>query len=483
MFTGEFSVPEKESDGTEMPPGIKSKKVLYILSELEDQYLSGDESVPWVVGFSGGKDSTALLQLVWLAVADLPESYRRREIFVVCNDTLVENPVIQSYVVDVLERMKVAAKEQGLPIHVDTTVPQADQTFWVNVIGRGYPVPNNTFRWCTDRLKISPTGRFIEERVAESGEAIILVGTRRGESATRARSIARHEIRSRRLVRHPTQAHAFVYSPIKEMTLEEVWYVINVIPSPWGADNGTLFQIYADASADDYECPTMVADKSHTSCGQSRFGCWTCTVVPEDKSLKTLIARGKNWLAPLLKLRNEMYDERNQSENRMSTRRNGQRAVTSEGRNFGPYTPDYRAGLLKRLLAAQVEIQKEKPHAELISTRDLITIQLLWQHDSAMSHGWKFSKTVSQICNEVYGRKVEMDKSEEHRKQEAELLRKCCGNETQAKLLEDLLALVDSKRLLASKRGLDDDIESALDDFLRSTHERSSQPQRTEGNR
>lgn len=74
--------------------------------------------------------------------------------------------------------------------------------------------------------------------------------------------------------------------------LEEIWYIINAIPSPWGYDNSVLFNIYLDASADDYECPTVVTDKSHGSCGQSRFGCWVCTVVKDDKSMRSLIKRG-----------------------------------------------------------------------------------------------------------------------------------------------------------------------------------------------
>lgn len=251
-----------------------------------------------------------LLQLVWYALMDIPVDKRKRPIHVVCNDTLVENPIIQNYVNGVLKKIADAAVEQGLPVFVESTIPRLEDTFWVNVIGRGYPVPNNAFRWCTDKMKIKPTSRFIIEQVAENGEAIILIGTRSSESATRARSIKKHEIRGKRLTKHPHHPNTFVYSPIKDLFLEEVWYIINTMTSPWGADNSKLFQIYFDASADDYECPTMVTDKSHSSCGQSRFGCWTCTVVKEDKSLTAQVAKGQMWLQPLLALRTSMFDER-----------------------------------------------------------------------------------------------------------------------------------------------------------------------------
>jgi DNA sulfur modification protein DndC len=261
-----------------------SKRINHIISELKDQYLIEDNLRPWIIGFSGGKDSTALLQLVWHAVRQVSDNNRKREIYVVCNDTLVENPVIQAYVENVLRKIEQAAVEQNLPIKVQKTTPRLEDSFWVNVIGRGYPVPNNTFRWCTDRMKIKPTSRFILEQVAENGEAIILVGTRKSESITRANSIKKHEIRGKRFTKHPHHPNTFVYSPIKELMLEEVWYIINKMSSPWGADNSKLFQIYFDASADDYECPTMVTDDKHSSCGQSRFGCWTCTVVKEEEN-------------------------------------------------------------------------------------------------------------------------------------------------------------------------------------------------------
>lgn len=285
-----------------------SRRIDYIISELKDQYLIEDNLRPWIIGFSGGKDSTALLQLVWLALEQVSAELRKREIHVICNDTLVENPIIQEYVDDVLQKIEQVAVQRGLPIRVKKTTPRLEDSFWVNVIGRGYPVPNNTFRWCTDRMKIKPTSRYIIEQITENGEAIILVGTRRSESATRANSIKRHEIKGKRLTKHPHHSNTFIYSPIKELMLEEVWYIINAMSSPWGADNSKLFQIYADASADDYECPTMVTDDRHSSCGQSRFGCWTCTVVKEDKSLTAQVKNGREWLKALLDLRERMFD-------------------------------------------------------------------------------------------------------------------------------------------------------------------------------
>lgn len=441
-----------------------SKRIKHIISELKDQYLIEDALRPWIIGFSGGKDSTVLLQLVWYALLEIPQEDRKRNVYVVCNDTLVENPIIKEYVLEVLEKIELAAVQNGLPIQVEKTIPRLEDSFWVNIVGRGYPVPNNTFRWCTDKMKIKPTARFIIEQVAENGEAIILIGTRSSESATRAKSIKKHEIRGKRLTNHTHHPNTFVYSPIKDLHLEEVWYVINTMQSPWGADNSKLFQIYFDANADDYECPTMVTDKSHSSCGQSRFGCWTCTVVKEDKSLTAQVNKGKAWLKPLLDLRISMNEERNKSENRESTRRNGQLAVTEDGHNQGNYTADYRARLLEQILMAQKEIQKEKPNIELITNQELVAIQVIWHRDL------KFDHKVSEIYNRAYNKELEMKENAERIQKEIDLLKSVCENEpSDFDLIQELLIMQKNKALLNRKRGLKDDMERVIEKYLTKT--------------
>ncbi|MCF8370831.1 MAG: DNA phosphorothioation system sulfurtransferase DndC [Bacteroidales bacterium] len=439
-----------------------SRRINHIISEIKDQYqLNDDFNRPWIIGFSGGKDSTALLQLVWLAVKQIPHGKRQRKIYVVCNDTLVENPIVVDYVTGVLEKIQKAAVQQGLPIEAQKTIPRLEDSFWVNIVGRGYPVPNNAFRWCTDKMKIKPTSRFITEQVAENGEAIILIGTRSAESATRAKSIKKHEIRGKRLTNHPNQHNTYVYSPIKDLKLEEVWYIINAMTSPWGADNSQLFQIYLDASADDYECPTMVTDKSHSSCGQSRFGCWTCTVVKEDKSMSALVDKGYEWLRPLLDLRESMVEQRNISENRLPTRRNGQRAVTDDGHNQGTYTDKYRAKLLMQILEAQKKVQEHNPKLELITNQELVAIQVIWNRDL-----W-FDYKVAAIYNKVYNIELEMKTNDEKLQKEIGLLREVCEDDPKDfKLIQELLILQKNKALLNRKRGLKDDMERVIEKYI-----------------
>ena len=437
------------------------KFIRNILDEIIDQYLFADDTKrPWIIGFSGGKDSTVMLQLVWEALKRIKDFHGvvGRDIYVVCNDTMVENPVITEYVYRVLDKIEQAAVEQDLPIYVRKTIPRLEDSFWVNLIGKGYPAPNNAFRWCTERLKIKPTQRFILEQVDEFGEAIILIGTRSSESANRAKSMKKHAIKGKRLTKHPTQPNTYMYAPIRYLMLEEVWYVINTMPSPWGASNEELFQIYADASADDYECPTVVTDKEHKSCGQSRFGCWVCTVVKQDKSMSALIKNGLTWLKPLLQLRNELAEERNIIGNRMPQRRNGTDAVNG----MGPYYPQYRASVLKRLLQTQKEIQKEKPHIQLITNQELIAIQTIWYRDFVFD--WK----VSEIYRNTYKMDLDMKDQNEKKEKELELLKKSCEKNPQDfELIQQLLTLQKNKSLLNKKRGLKEDIETRIEEYLK----------------
>lgn len=446
---------------------IKSKAIESIIDEIVDQYAyAGDSDRPWIIGFSGGKDSTVLLTLVWIAlrrISELPTPFQlKRPVHVVCNDTMVENPIIESYVDDVLVKIEVAAREQNLPIFVKKTTPKLEESFWLNVIGKGYPVPNNSFRWCTDKLKIRPTSSFLTEQIDEKGEAIVLLGTRYEESVSRERSMKKHEVKGNRLSKHTINANTYVFAPIKDLMLEQIWYIINSVPSPWGFDNSILFQIYSDASADDYECPTVVTNKTHTSCGQSRFGCWTCTVVKKDKSMSALVKNGEEWMAPLMDFRNSLVEQRNVSENRRAERRNGQDAITEDGHKHGNYEDHYRARILRELLEVQKEIQKEKPHINLISNQELIAIQVTWNRDGI------FDFNVAEIYRKIYDKDISTNNMKSLGHTERRILAEVCEDDSNYyNLIDNLISLQESKTLLISKFGLHNDVEKRIESFVK----------------
>jgi len=445
---------------------MASKKIEGVIEEIIDQYTTADSTKrPWIIGFSGGKDSTVLLTLVWIALQRIKDmsslfSPLDRTVYVVCNDTMVENPIISGYIEDVLILIRQEAKDQGLPIIVKKTTPKLEDTYWRKVIGRGYTVPSNKFRWCTGTLKIKPTSDFLHEQIDEKGEAIVLLGTRYDESVSRGRAMKKREIHGERLNKHNTSANTYVYAPIRTLMLEEVWYVINTFKSPWKFDNSILFQIYSDASADDYECPTVIVNKEHSSCGQSRFGCWTCTVVSKDKSMTALIESGQHWMKPLLDFRDRLVANRNLGKNRSPTRRDGVKFVSDEGRNLGNYTNKYRAEILEDLLIVQKQVQKERPHIILITNQELIAIQVDWNRDL------EFNYKVGDIYKKIYNKEISTNNIKSLSKSELRILKDVCKEDSSYyTLIDDLITLQEIKTLMLSKHGLHNDIENRIEAF------------------
>jgi len=291
--------------------------------EIRKVYTEDDR--PWVVGYSGGKDSTVVIQLVYEALRELPREQLRKKIYVISSDTLVETPLIIQSINTTLHRIETKAIEDGLPIETHKVRPMVEQSFWTNIIGKGYPSPNQQFRWCTDRMKIDPANQFIMDKVDSFGEVIMLLGVREEESATRASVIKSHSTEGKLLMKHSTLTNAYVYAPIKKFTVDHVWSYLLDNSSPWGDDNYELYRLYSDSSSG--ECP-LVVDKtvkeSAGSCGNSRFGCWVCTVVSEDKALTGFINSGHDWMKPLLTFRNWLSNIRDDRSMRMKYRMNGQ---------------------------------------------------------------------------------------------------------------------------------------------------------------
>lgn len=360
-----------------------------LLNEMRALYLA--DSIPWVVGYSGGKDSTATLQLAWIALRGLPVEKRTKKVYVISTDTLVENPIVAAWAGDSLEAMRKAAEAEGLPIEVHRLTPKVEDSFWTLLIGRGYPAPRHLFRWCTDRLKIRPSTAFINSVVSKHGECILLLGTRKAESASRSRRMERLEgqrVRER-LSPNTSQLGSLVYSPIEDWSNDDVWGFLMQVKNPWGWSNKSLLTLYQGAS-DGGECP-LVVDTSTPSCGASRFGCWTCTLVEHDKSMAAMVSNDaeKDWLLPLLDIRNalDFRDNENGDRHLRDFRRmNGKVQLMGIGADRrvipGPYLQSARADWLRRLLTAQTWIRANGPehvrNIELVTLPELEAIRRIW---------------------------------------------------------------------------------------------------------
>jgi DNA sulfur modification protein DndC len=354
------------------------------LQSVREQYLA--DGRPWVLGYSGGKDSTCLLQLVWTAVASLPRA-SQKPIYVIASDTFVESPAVEKHLSATLAKINEAATRDRAPFEASLVGPTVDDSFWVNLIGRGYPAPYNSFRWCTSRMKIKPATAFILEKVAQYGEVVVLLGARKSESATRAQVMGSRKGIGEHLSRHKTLPNAWVFTPLEDWSTEDVWTYLTGTKSPWGGDNRELITMYRNAQAG--ECP-LVIDKSTPSCGGGRFGCWVCTVVDRDRTMEAMIDNGDVWLQPLLEFRNWLAGTQQPSVKpavREHRRRKGTiEFIETEGVKkirWGPYKLSFRIQILERLLGAQVRLRKEGPDPTvcLIRPEELHRVRQLWLHE------------------------------------------------------------------------------------------------------
>ena len=451
------------------------------------------DAVPWVIGYSGGKDSTATLQLVWNALAALPEKQRTKKVYVITTDTLVENPIVSFWVNKSLEQMKLAAEEQNLPIEPHLLTPDVKDTFWVNLMGKGYPAPRHGFRWCTERLKIHPTNHFIRNVIRVSGEAVLVLGTRKAESSNRAATMAKYEIGevsellqsdsnlSNSLRYSDTLPNAVIYSPIQEWRDDEVWMYLMQCENPWAKSNQDLFTMYRGAT-EDSECP-LVVDTSTPSCGDSRFGCWVCTLVNKDKSMEAMIQNDedKEWLQPLLDIRNELdvHPDRHRRDFRrlrgkvqlFERERKGEKTIKNIP---GPYVRKWREIWLTKVLSAQVEVRQNAPEEfksiNLITPEELSEIRRIWLEEK---HEFDDSlpRIYQEVTKEVF-KDIRIGADEKLLgNDEWETLAEICDDEMQLELMSKLL---DTERQFYTKNrrlGIYDSLAKCFDTSSRSKEE------------
>ncbi len=365
-----------------LPASIEITDFEQIQLDMAEEYLSHEQNYPWVVTFSGGKDSTLVAHLVFEMLLDLPPSLRKRPVFFVSNDTLVESPLVVAHMKNTLNKILHAANIMQLPMSGEVTTPELQETFWVLLIGKGYPSPNRGMRWCTDRLKIEPTSSYIKAKIADNGAAIVLLGVRKDESSTRRTSIENHQnLENSNLTPHTSLVNAYVYRPIVDVTTDDVWEFLATRSPPWGGTHAGLIKLYREAAGG--ECPVILSPAEAPGCGtnSSRFGCWTCTVVTKDRSLQGFVDVGKTEFEPLLEFRDWLVEIRNLPEYRQLERRNGH-IQFKDGRHIpGPFTLEARKMILKRLLDVQQQYGDE-----LISSAEIDLIKQIWAEDVIRLH-------------------------------------------------------------------------------------------------
>jgi DNA sulfur modification protein DndC len=416
---------------------------------LKEQYLADDR--PWVVTFSGGKDSSTVLHLTVEVIEELKkENKDKKTVYIVSSDTRVEMPVIDKYFHKKLDEIKKFINKNKLNMQVAVVSPESKDSYWPLLLGRGYPSPNQSFRWCTDRLKIKPATKFLTSLSTNNKSILMLLGVRSDESQARSESIEKRDRNHRGLVKHDNVPNAFVLSPVKDWTNPEVWSFLSTYKAPWGSHND-MMKLY-DKGSGESDCNIALNPES-PSCGKTRFGCWVCTVVSKDKSMENMLRNKEDqWMSPLHEYRNMLEEYRYDDKRRQTIRRNGQKG-------HGPFTMATRQLLFEELLKREQIILDKLEGKHLISDEDIIQIQKEWLHDG------DFFESAINLANK-YGRNIRHESNKAFSSKEQEYFKILCEeNGIQIELMDKLIQTEHKYRHQLKRSGVFTDIEEIVEAY------------------
>lgn len=427
------------------------------IEELKKQYFLDER--PWVVTYSGGKDSTTVLQLVITMLEELhAEGKDHKHTYVVSSDTNVEMPIIEKYLDTKLDEITKFAENSTLKLSCHKLNPKKEESFWSLMLGKGYPAPTSSFRWCTERLKINPATQFLKELVHKHQSILMLLGVRSAESQRRQTSIANREFNYRDLSPHDNIPNAYVLSPIKYWSNEDVWTYLSETPFPWG-DHSYMMSLY-DKGSGEGDC-NIALNPEAPSCGKTRFGCWVCTVVEKDRSMEGMLAHGEEWMEPLWKYREMLFKYRNDDTKRDDRRRDGSRGP-------GPFLPHVRRELLDRLFQVEIQVAENyhnmktndhdyDPNAtfELIKNDEIELIQENWDFDGDLANN-------AYRIAQKYNRMMDKPTSTPLRSKLENI-----GEEFNIDLFERLYEIEAYRKNISTRYGITSDIEKRTVDFYK----------------
>lgn len=349
------------------------QKQMIAIGETLKAYTTGDQTRPWVLTYSGGKDSTVMTDIVLRTLMQIKKykpSELKREVHLLTAQTnldFVTDPLKQ----EELHKIRSFVDREELPVKIKEVTAPDEKSFMYLVVGKGYPLPKSKMnRWCTERLKIEPTQREMKGLSPE----LTALGVRLSESSER-----RESIESRQESEFYSD-NAFM--PIVNFTLDDVWMYLLKEGMVWG-DAEKLSQLYKEATG---ECGLRKrqagrGEKVDDPCG-ARTGCIICPVVTIDKSSQEF-AKHNPWLQPYVDLRNiiiEMYKDPRNKAGRMrngTVLEYGQGTFTVKAR-MKLYTIIKQAEEDNRYLAIKFGAKPQK----LIYSEELDSlIQQQWEYD------------------------------------------------------------------------------------------------------
>ena len=359
--------------------------VAAIIKEIKKLYTK--DARPFAIGYSGGKDSSAVVNLVFEALLELKEegAELNKAVYVIFSDTLLEMDPVIEYIHETLRKMETFSAIHGLPVKVLRAMPEVKESFWSLLIGKGYTLPRRDYRWCTDRMKIKPSNRIINKLLGDHGGFISFVGVRKDESPDRAARIEKREHEG--ITGEHEYPNCLMAMPIKDWSTDDVWNYLYKESLPF-LDAGILGAIYSQAAGDGDECRSMLEGSAGERAGcskSSRFGCMICPLAGEkDRTLSNLvrdypylkeIELFRQWL---VSFQHENWSERDLYNHRDHTKKIYN--IDNHRKNMvvpGGYTLEFRKEILKRLKETNDKIVARRGR-DLISKEELVYIQECW---------------------------------------------------------------------------------------------------------
>lgn len=309
----------------------------------------------WAIAYSGGKDSTTLVTLVvhliWTGRIKPP-----KRLTICYADTRMELPPLAATAELLLARLA----SEGFETRV--AVAPMDKRFFVYMLGRGIPPPNNgTFRWCTRQIKVDPMADELARLAGESGGKILmLTGVRQGESAARDGRIAMScgrdgsECGQGWYQESLPGALCDTLAPILHWRTCLVWdWLSGQLDREWRHGYPTGFV------ADAYGLGEDGSDVER----QARTGCNGCPLATQDSALDNLLRSPKwSYLSPLKELR-PLYRWLREPAQRLrkqgfETMRDGTIRHTNR---MGPLTMEARRTALAAVLDIQARCNAARP--------------------------------------------------------------------------------------------------------------------------
>ncbi len=269
---------------------------------------------------------------------------------IIYSDTGIEIPVINQYALKFLDQLQHQRRLKNLPIHCHVVRPRLHERFWVCLLGKGYPPPHQLFRWCTRRLKIEPVEDALRSSI-KPNKTVIITGVRFGESQNRDLSLHSSCKRGGEC----GQGLWFQYSPRLKAA-----YLAPIVD--WqNCDVWDFLRFYAPSLG----YPTAHLEGQIYNGRDTRFGCWMCTVVRQDKTMEKLTSLPE-WahLRPLLEFRNRVKELTGLMESRV---------LRPDGKP-GRLSLATRKKLLDELLSLQLSMKMN-----LISEEEVALIHELWE--------------------------------------------------------------------------------------------------------